>query len=264
MHGAVVGENLELVRGECHREEEIVILFAGVIRVGGAAGGCGTGCGRRTVMSVGNIEIRNFVFEHRGKFAAAFRSGFPEFVFNAVGGDEREIRFFLFDFIDDVGDSGIGTVGQEDRTGVIAQFHDVPCAVIFLVTAGLFMFLDDVGIVIRRGCCTRDSGLGTVAHAEGVDIQIGFGIGFERGGGNETFEVFTRFGINGVGVQIGSGGEFDFRAGYPQETQRIAFGESRGFFAVDHVIGYRRHFRHFVRTRHQCMKRMKNCHKNIS
>ena len=139
----------------------------------------------------------------------------------------------------------------------------MPGAVVFFVLAGLFMFFDDVVIVVFHGSRSGDSDLKMITHFEGVNVKIGNGVFRERRFGDQTFEVRGGFCIDRIAVEVDTRFHFDFGTRHAEEGKRIAFCEFRRFFAVDDVIGNRRDLRRLVLRRHHAVKSVENSHDRV-
>ena len=241
---AVVGHDLELARWEEDGEEPVGVggglAFCAKLQAdAGGAGGAVVAIG-----DVGDGERGEFFDEHGDD--GGIMDG-PDGVLDAVGGGEvvgGRLGFFV---ANDAVYLRAVAVGEEDGAGVCAQGADEAGAVVLFVLPGALVFFDDVfgegilgafvDIVIHMADGGK-AGLGVRAHALLVKIDGGRGFAAECAVELEALEVFARAPIDGVGVRIGVGREFEFGAVHAEEGVRFPLGESAGFVGIEDIVGH--------------------------
>ena len=132
-------------------------------------------------------------------------------------------------------------IGEEDGAGVSAECADELRAVVLLVLPRALVLLDDV-VCERVGDALVDvvvhmadggeAGLDVCAHALLVEVKGGRGFAAERAVLLEALEVRLGERIDGVGVGVRVGGEFEFGAIHAEECVRLAFGEDAGLVGI--------------------------------
>jgi hypothetical protein len=133
-------------------------------------------------------------------------------------------------------DRGRRLVGQEHDAGLRPQLDDVPRAIVFLVAARAFVFLDQVPIVLVEREARGDAGLLVSAHSKPIAIHRRLVVLDERRVRAERGEVLPRRLVHLGGIRIGAVGQIDLGSSDVEEAQRIADGEPPGFVGVDDVV----------------------------
>jgi len=230
-HEAVVGQDLQLARGEGDGEEPAAFALEAVrLRV---AGGC-----RAAVVTVGDVGDRDPREELLELVGDARRMGgdLPDRVADAVGGNEVVERRGAAGVRDDQVDRLVVAVGQERRARVRLQRLDVPRPVVLLVRARLLVLLEDAGEVVLGVEGRDDAGLAVCAHRLAVGVELRLRVAHERAAREKPVEGLLR-----LRVGLGRGrrravGEVDLRTRDVEEALRVSGGEGLRLHRVDHVI----------------------------
>ena len=233
MYDSIVGQHLELRGREKHGEEPVVLLvprMRGVVRrflPCRAAGGCGA------VVTVGDVGDWHALEAGRdGRMVYGQPDGVPHTILGCQV-IEGGLRLGL---CDELVDGGLVAVGQEDGTGVGVQFEDVPRAVVLLVLTRLFMLQDGALFVfIDVGTC-HDPGLRMSMHDLSVDIDGRARLALENAVTLQVRQILRRFGVDGIGMHIRSGGQVDFGADHVQETVGVPRRKSACLVRINGVI----------------------------
>ena len=131
------------------------------------------GCSSRAVMAVGDVEAR-----HLGKFSrdgsdVLIVADNPELVAEAIDwGDEIILRFCCRIAHQNFIEHGVIRISEEDRLYVGVAHTNMLHAVLFLVTAGELMFLDDARHVIIHVGTYHQTILGLAIHGLGIDVIL--------------------------------------------------------------------------------------------
>ena len=165
----VVRKNFELVLRENHRGEPVVILLAGMVRIGFAFGQSDACRAGRAVMSVGNVAVRDRGerFRHRIRVRHA-----PERVPDSVRCGEIEERIRLGRMLHQFFDLRIRFEGEKNRFDVRGKSRVESHAIVFLVRPGLLVFFDQARRVVVGMANRGDSGLRVIAHDLPVEIDL--------------------------------------------------------------------------------------------
>ena len=132
-------------------------------------------CGSRTVMTIGDIEAR-----HLGKFCG---DGFdilvitdnPELVTEAINrSDEIILRLCCSIAHQNLIEHRIIRISKEDRFDIGIADTNVLHTILFLVTAGKFMLLDDTRHIIIYICTHHKTILCLAIHGLCIDIILFF------------------------------------------------------------------------------------------
>ena len=198
----------------------------------------GPGRRRAAVVSVRDVEDRDFGGEQSGKPCARGFVQTPQRVADAVFRGEVEERSFPAFGLDQRVDLRDVAVGEEGRTGVRTQFHDMPGPVVLLVGPGLFVTLDDPRTVLFGAGRADHSGLGATVHHQLVQIEVQALVEGQRGFGAQAAEGDSRLGVDALVVEVDPRFEVDLWTGYMQKRQRVSRGQRRRFGGVDHVVGH--------------------------
>ena len=132
-------------------------------------------------------------------------------------------------------------------------------AIVFLVTPGALVLLDDVAIVFVYREAASNTELLVLAHAEPIEVNLRLGFELVRGT-RESLVVLLRARIDRVRMHVGACGQFDLRTGDSQEAQWISVGETACLFDVDDIIGNCRNRRGGGRDRPQRAERIEGRH----
>ncbi len=143
-------------------------------------------------------------------------------------------------FRDDFGEFRVVLESEEDRLDVRVLDADMDHAVVFLVLAGEFVFLDDTfGIVVGMGA-EDDAVLGALAHGLGIHVVHGLRILDQPALFAPGLEVLHGLVVGALFVLACDGGEVDFGLGDMQEGLLAGHGE--GLFGIQDVIRGGGHF----------------------
>src|SRR5437016_581117 len=104
-------------------------------------------------------------------------------------------------------------------------------AVILLVGAGQFMFLDDTPQVILTTRGSDEADLRVAAHDLTVEIIARLSILEERTFGDQAREILFSFRIHFGRINIRAGRQVDFRLAHMKETVGVSSGGLPGFLA---------------------------------
>ena len=238
---AVVGQNLHLVVGKDDGQEKVIGFLTGVIRVGFFPLDLDAGCGRGTVVAVGDVkavEGCELLLDPGDEIGIGDDM---EDVANAVV--RREVIFGLF--FQDIGDEGVDVlrrpVGQKDRPGLSVQGFDVPHPVVFLVRPGELVFLDEAVEVVPAGGCGHETCLDMVAPDLLVDVKAFLGVGRDDARQQEAFIILLALGVHGIGIKIRSRRQVDFRLPDVEKGIGVVFRHLAGFVRTQDVVGGRGH-----------------------
>ena len=244
---AVVIEDGQLAGLEAHGHEVVVLLLP---RVGNALPGflCPhEGCGRRAMVSVGNIEAGHPA-ELLGNEVYVLRIGdHPEPMAEAVDG-RHEVILGLGSGIthEKRVEHGIVGIGKEYGFNVgIAHAH-VLHAVFFLVPTGQLVLLDDAREIVVHTGSDHEAVLRPPVHGLGIDIIMLCGILHEPASLLEKPEMVGGTLVDARVVLGRAGSKVDF--GFDDVIERflVVAGLGAGLFGIEHVVGTRLHQLHEV------------------
>ena len=237
LHGTVVGQDFQLVAGEEHAEEPVVVLASVVTRIALTAQFAHAEGAGRTVMSVGDIGGRHITREEGLQRHTSARRQFPDLVLHAIRRREvvlRSVRRHVA--LDDRVDARRAAIGQEDRSCVRAQRVHEAGAVVLFVLAGLLVLFDDVLLVIFRVADAHEPGLTVAADGLAIQIERRSRLTHEHAIRLELEEVLASLRIHLRRVRIDRERQVDLRPVHMQEVQRLVVGERVGFLAVEDII----------------------------
>ena len=265
LHNAVVVDDVQLVVGEDHGHEVVVLFLAGVGRILFLLLLADEGCGCAAVVTVGDVHGRNLLGEELNEFSdGGFVVDDPEAVAEAVFlGDEVVDGLLGGDLAHDGVDFSDGRVGEEHRLNVGVGEADVLHAVLFLVLAGQLVLLDDLVDVVLAVGAGHDAilpvgvGIGGV-HALGIDVKLFLLVLLNPTEILEAVEVLNDFQIGLEVAVLVAFGQVDFGLGHVEQAVRIALAFLAGFFGVQHVVGTRGEFLDDVHTGTPSFERFDN------
>ena len=220
--------------GEKHGKEPVVVLAPCVVWVARAAllahphGAC---C---SVMTVGYVRDRHGC-ECFHVIAASPDT--PHGVSDPVRRDKVRGRFFTLKRVvhEDV-DLSVVSVRQEDRARVGAESVNEFGAIVLFVFACLFVFFDDVLLVVINVAHAGNAGLHMVAHGLLVEIKAGLGFTHQRTRGLQSLEFRKRRFVHNLRVGIGVFWQMNLRTVHVHERVRVPCSQCRSLFGVDHVV----------------------------
>lgn len=218
---AVVGKDAELICGEEHTEEPVIVFGALVVGVGAssvAAYANGAGCAVMSIGDVGNGDLLECVDEWRGVGDA------PDAMGDAVWGGEIDLGRGGEGCVDQRVDGGGFAVGEEDGAGIGAEGSDEAGSIVFFIFSGFFVFFDDVVLVVLDVANGGEAGLDMVAHLLLVEVEDGGGFALEGAVRLHLEEPVSSGLVDDIGVGVGFGGEVDFCTVDVHEAMGVTFG----------------------------------------
>ena len=264
---AVVVDDVQLVVGEDDSHEVVVLLLAGVVGVLLLLLLSHEGGGGATVVTVGDVHGGNLLVEDVDELGDGLLVvDDPEAVAEAVFlGDEVIDGLLGGDAGHDLVDAGDGGIGEEDGLHVGVGDADVFHAVLFLVLAGEFVFLDDLVDIVLAVGAGHDAvlPLGVLVfgvHALGVDVEFLLLILHQPAEVLEQVVVLDDLEVHFGRVLVGAFGEVDLSLGDMQQAVGVALAFHAGLFAVQYVVGTRSQFLDDVHRGAESFKRFDNAH----
>ena len=143
LHHTVIIDNLQVAFGEADSQEEVVFLFAGMVRVGKRLFVTHKSSSCSAVMTVGNIQIRNAGKQLGDACNGGFVVNHPEVMAKTVLCHIVVFRFFLDGFVDDGLQTFVVGESKENRLEVGIIDANVLHAVLFLILASELVLFDD-------------------------------------------------------------------------------------------------------------------------
>jgi len=209
-------------------QEKVVVLAAGVPRIGVPAHPAHPRRGGRTVVAVGDVQVRDLAEDGGDVRDPAGVGDHPEPVFDAVGGSEVVLRLAAAGRLDSGVEVGPGVVGQEDRAGLGVELADVAGAVVLLVLPGQLVLADHVGVIVVHRRAGGQRGLNVIAHPLAVDVEAVGRIPEQHAVGDQALEVFLALMVDAIVVQIDAGGQVDLGLAHVEEGVGIAARHGQG------------------------------------
>ena len=115
------------------------------------------------------------------------------------------------------------------RTGLRVNRVYMPDSVIFLILSGQFVFFDNAAQVFLATRGRDKPRLAVPPHDLPVQIKAWLRILFERALRNQFGKILRALRVNGGRIQIGAGGQVNFRFADVQKAERFAFRHHAGF-----------------------------------
>ena len=193
--------------------------------------------GGAAVVAIGDVEFGNCGEQHDQPFDQAPVRHYPEGVANPVVADKVVFRPAVGDTFDDPLDLSAGARKVKDRFIIGVQVVDMLDAVLFLVGAGVLVFLDHPGLVVVHAGADHQSGLGDVAHPLAIDVERITAVLYQDAACDELLQVGFAPEVNRFVVRVDLRRQVDLGAGYVQKTVGIAGGHAPGFLDIHHVVG---------------------------
>ena len=213
------------------------------------------------VVPVGDVEAR-----HLGKFS---RDGLdvliiadnPELVAKAIDwGDEIILRFCSRIAHQNFIEHGIIRISEEDWFDVGIADTNVLHAVLFLVTAGELMLLDDARHVIIHVGTYHQTILGLAIHGLGIDVILFLIILLQPAVFLELFEVLCCAFVNARVILRSTWLEVDFRFDDMIKTLLVIASFRTSFLGVEDIIRTRLHLLHELLRWTNTLERFYYCH----
>ena len=238
-HEAVIGKDVQLVGGEQHAQEPVVLLVAAVAGIVATAFGRRARGRRAAVMAVGDVravDARERV-DVRPRIVDA-----PHGVAHAVLGREVvERRRPAWPPTTSADRVALRLVGEEDRAGIGVDRQRVARAVVFLVLARDLVLLDALGVVVVDVATADDADLAHAPAGEGgllpIGVQTGLGLAHQHAAVDHVLEATARGRVHAVVVWVDLVGQVDLRARNVQQAVLVALTQRARLFAVDDVVG---------------------------
>ena len=238
LDATVVWQDAQLRRGEEHSQKPVVLLLAGMFRVGFAPDATCAGCGSGAVVTIGYVAARDGgkgLDPGRGRCFHA-----PDRMADAVDSD----KVVEWGAVGGIGHEAVHrrhvAVGQENRPGIGVELKAVAGAVVFLVLAGLFVLAHDILRIVINVAADHQTGLGMRAHDLAIDVQVLAGLPDQRATLLKLGKGLGTLGVDAIIMNVDAVREVDLRAGDMQEAVRVAGGEGAGFGGIHDIVGDRR------------------------
>ena len=128
----------------------------------------------------------------------------PDGVLNTILGGKVEQRLSHGDLHHHRIDIPARPVGEKHRSSLRSQHQHVPGAIVLLVAARAFVFLNQIIVVFIKRTASYDPDLFLLAHDQPVEINAGYLFGLERTVFDERVEILLCATIDKVAVGIGA------------------------------------------------------------
>ena len=257
-YNSVIWKDRQLITGKYHRQEKVKLFFSCIIRMFFSSF-LSYFYGRRcSVMSVCNIDGRNFTkkaidflnlflfihdpypmcnFIFRSKIIYRFMAVFPVF--------HQYKKFFRI------------SAGKKDRACIgIADIHVMDSVLLFVFSCQLMLLNHAIHIIIDRADA-HDSCLGFSLPDQFIQIIIRFFILYQRSLCLKTIQIFLCFLIDFCIIKISLRIQIHFRSVYMEERIGIFFSNFTRFLSAHYVIGKCCHFLCFSLSGSYCPKCLK-------
>jgi hypothetical protein len=173
-------------------------------------------------MTVGHIEARDF-FE-----CAAQRCGIrggPEAVTYAIVSHEVYSGRGRSDLVDNLSNSCVRPIGQENRLRLAAHLDHVTGSVVLFLLSSTFVNRDESTVVLIDRTASHNSDLGSAVLNQSIDKEDGATMIREGGFSNPAFEVLYTLCIDGIGVKVDVFGEVNLRPNDMKKAEGITRSE---------------------------------------
>lgn len=259
-HHAVVVDNLEMRGGERHGQEVVVLLVAGMVGIQACFLVAHKGCGSRTVMAVGDVEIGNLGESLCDGSDGGVVVHNPEGVAETVRSDEVifglsgcHLCYYLLEL-------AVVGEGEEHRLYVGVLYAYVAHAVFLLVAARELMLFDaPLHVVVDVGS-HDDAVLRAAVHSLGIYIIVLLVVLYQPAVLLKRLEVVDRFVVDFRSVLVLSGCEVYFGLDYMVERLGVSLGFGARFFAVEHIVGAGCHLSDVLPRRAYALEWFDFCH----